>query len=105
MAVSLALALLGALLAAPFALAILRADTPARVLCLWLGLIASALALWLLCTLFFHSGLITAQRARVIAALVINLFWVGLVVATFLGTAAAVLRTVQLRHRSRTIGK
>lgn len=105
MAISLALSVFGALLAAPFALAILRADTPARVLRLWLGLIASALALWLLCTLVFHSGLITAQRARVIAALVINLFWVGLVVATFLGSAAAVVRAAQLQRRLRTSGK
>ena len=103
MAVSLALAILGALIAAPFALAILRAETSARVLRHWLWLLATVLGLWLLCTLVFYSGLITHQRARVIAALVINLFWVGLVVATFLGTAAAVVRTVQLRRRN--IGK
>lgn len=105
MVVSLALALLGALLAAPFAFAILRAETPVRVLRHWLALLAAVLGLWLLCTLVFHSGLITDQRARMIAALVINLFRVGLVVATFLGTAAAALRAAQLRHRSRTIGK
>jgi hypothetical protein len=105
MAVSLTLTILGALLAAPFAWTILHAETPGQVLWQWLALLATALALWLLCTLVFHSGLITAQRARVIAALVINLFWVGLVVATFLGSAAAVVRAAQLRRRLRTSGK
>ncbi len=105
MIVSLTLALLGALLAAPFAMAILRAATPAQVLRHWLWLLATALALWLLCALIFHSGLITDQRQRILAALVINVFWVGLVVATFIGTAAAILRTAQLRRLLRTSGK
>lgn len=100
MAVPLTLAILGALIAAPFALAILLADTLARVLRLWLLLLATTLGLWLLCTLAFHSGLITDQRSRIIAALVLNAFWVGLVVATVLGTAAALMRTARLRRRS-----
>ena len=103
MIVSLALAAFGALMAAPFAVAMLRANAPARVLRVWLLQLAAGLALWGLLAAIFHSGLITDQRARVMAALVINLFWVGLVVATFLGTAAAVVRTVQLRRRN--IGK
>lgn len=105
MAVSLTLAILGALLATPFATAILRAATPGEVLRRWLALLATALGLWLLCILVFRSGLIAGQASRILAAVVFNLFWVGLVVATSLGTLAAVLRTVQLRRRPRTIGK
>jgi hypothetical protein len=105
MFVSLALAILGGLLAAPFAVAILRAETPAQVWRIWLVQLASGLALWAVLALIFHSGLIVDQRLRILAALVINLFWVGLVVATVLGTAAAVVRTAQLRRRLRTSGK
>lgn len=100
MIVSLALAALGALLAAPFVVAMLRATAPARVLRIWLLQLAAGLALWGLFAAIFYSGLITDQRARVLAAVVINLFWVGLIVATFLGTAAAVARTVRLRRRT-----
>ena len=104
MAVSLSLAVLGALIATPFALAMHRAASPARVLRLWLWLLATTLGLWLLCTLVFHSGLITDQRSRILAALVLNVFWVCLVVATVLGSVVAVVQTARLRRLGRCKG-
>ena len=41
----------------------------------------------------------------ILAAVVINAVWVGLVLAMAFGTAAAVVRAVQLRARQRTSGK
>lgn len=104
MIIGLALVALGALLAAPFAVAILRASTLGRVLWLWAAQLATALALWLLLVWVFHSGLIVRQDLRALAALFINLVWVALVAATFLGTSAAVFRAVRLGAR-RTNGK
>ena len=96
---------LAALLAAPFIVVMLRAATPARVLRVWLAQLAAALALWGLLVLIFHSGLIVGQDPRILAALVINAVWVGLVLAMGFGTVAAVFRAVQLRVRRRTSGK
>jgi hypothetical protein len=96
---------LAALLAAPFIVVMLRAATAARVLRVWLAQLVAALALWGLLVLTFHSGLIVGQDLRVLAAVLINAVWVGLVLAMAFGTAAAVVRAVQLRARQRTSGK
>jgi hypothetical protein len=105
MILTVSLAFFGAALAAPFVVAILRADTPGRVLRIWLVQLAAALALWGLLALIFHSGLITRQDLRILAAVVLNAVWVGLVLAMALGAAAAVVRAVRLRARLRTNGK
>ena len=102
MAVSLTLTILGALLAAPFAWTILHAETPGQVLWQWLALLATALALWLLCTLVFHSGLIAEQRSRVLAAAIINALWAALVLAVALGAVTAVIQALRLRAGLRT---
>ena len=55
-----------------------------------------------LAALVFHSGLIVAQRSRVLAAAMINALWAALILAVALGAAAAVIQALRLRAGLRT---
>jgi hypothetical protein len=72
------------------------------VLRIWLIEAAAALALWGLASMTFHSGLISEQRSRVLAAAIINAMWAALVLAVALGAAAAVVQALRLRAGLRT---